>query len=64
MTTWIQRQYAPQNTDDGFSRDDIRRGLHTLYIDLECSKCGYTISFANSNGNTSMPCPQCAKEAP
>ena len=56
---WIRRQYAP---DEGFTQKDIRRNLHTVYIDLECSVCGYTTTLANLNGDESIPCLRC-KEA-
>jgi hypothetical protein len=37
------RQYPKHNgTEDerGFTADEIRRGIHTLYADNECPECG------------------------
>jgi hypothetical protein len=53
IMSWIQRQYSPP---EGFTADEIKRNLHTVYIDLECSVCGYVISMANNSGTKPCRC--------
>lgn len=51
--SWIRRQYSPE---EGFTKEEMRRNIHTIWIDLECSDCGKVVSLANNNGD-SNPCP-------
>lgn len=30
----------PKHGDEGFSADEIRRGVHWLHTDVECPHCG------------------------
>ena len=59
-----RRQYPKHDgaeQDRGFTVDEIRRGLHLVYIDLECPHCGYIVSLANHRRRESV-CPRCGGE--
>lgn len=34
------KQYPKHNGDGGFTADEIKHGIHTLYADNECPECG------------------------
>jgi len=50
-------QYAPEQ---GFSKQDIERGLHTLFMDTKCPWCGKEQTVANT-GFIGGPCIRCGK---
>ena len=53
------KQYPKHNgpeEDRGFTADEIRRGEHTLYIDVECEECGKVQSFAMSPNGICIKC--------
>ena len=63
MSPYIQ--YPKHNHDEeqrGFTADEIRRGIHTLFIDYECSHCGKVQSLANMGGQ-GAPCIRCGKKS-
>jgi DNA-directed RNA polymerase subunit RPC12/RpoP len=58
---WIQHQF-PQikdNKEVGFTADEIKRNINLIYVDCECSHCGYTTTLAQLNGDLGIKCPRC-----
>lgn len=54
-------QYPKANGPEesrGFSADEIRRGIHTLYMDVTCPQCGKEQSVAQT-GYIGGPCCRC-----
>lgn len=51
------KQY-PKNSEEGFTADEIKRGIHTLYMDVECPHCGKWQSVAQT-GYMGGPCICC-----
>jgi len=49
------RFYPP---DEGFSADEIKRGLHWVYADVECPHCGKVQPVAATT-YVGGPCVQC-----
>ena len=43
-----------------FTADEIKRGVHTLWIDLVCQHCKYTIALSSFMGNEDK-CPKCGR---
>jgi len=46
--------------DAGFSANEIKRGIHWLYADIECPHCGKLQAVANTN-YLGGPCIRCGK---
>lgn len=44
--------------DDSFTPDDIRRGVHWLYADVECANCGM-IQTVSAMGGLDGKCVSC-----
>jgi ribosomal protein S27E len=40
----------PNGHDRGFTEEEIRRNIHTLYIDVQCVSCGKNQSLAQVGG--------------
>lgn len=55
----IRVQYLPDDRD--LSREEFKRGINLLYVDLECRACGYSVTLAHhlSNGRDERVCPRC-----
>ena len=59
-----RKQYPNHNGPEeerGFTAEEIRRGFHLLYVDLECPHCGFVVSLANlrSKSSDEALCPRC-----
>jgi ribosomal protein S27E len=46
--------------DQGFTADEIRRGIHTLYMDVVCPYCGKEQTVAQT-GFIGGPCGRCGR---
>jgi ribosomal protein S27E len=51
------KQYL-KNAEEGFTASEIRRGLHTTYIDVTCPHCGKEQTVAQT-GYIGGPCCRC-----
>lgn len=56
--------YPPSSSFDnesgGFTADEINRGIHWIYADIECPHCG-KIQAVSSTGYLGGPCVRCGK---
>lgn len=50
--------YSPA---DGFTADEIKRGMHWIYADITCPHCGKEQSVMNTQ-YLGGPCMQCGKK--
>lgn len=46
--------------DAGFSADEIKRGIHWIYADIECPHCGKLQAVANTS-YLGGPCIRCGQ---
>lgn len=44
--------------DEGFKKEDVRRGHHWLYADFECPKCK-KLQPVSATGSVGGPCVRC-----
>jgi len=51
-------KYDAPEGERGFTEEEIKRGLHALYIDVTCEDCGKVQSAAQANG-TDGHCIKC-----
>lgn len=45
--------------NEGFTADEIRRGIHWLYTDVKCEECGHVMSLAMSGSTDNGKCIRC-----
>jgi hypothetical protein len=45
--------------NDGFTADEIRRGIHWVYTDCTCTECGKVQSLAASGSTDNGKCIKC-----
>lgn len=50
----------PKSSSEGFSADEIRRGVHYLYMDVKCPSCGKWQTVAQTS-YIGGPCCSCGK---
>lgn len=55
----IYPKHNLQEEDRGFSAEEIRRGIHWLYTDVECEKCGKEQSVAMAGSIDNGKCIRC-----
>lgn len=53
------KQY-PKSCTQGFSADEINRGIHSLYMDVTCPWCGKEQAVSQT-GFIGGPCCRCGK---
>ena len=59
MVVQYPKSHGPEESR-GFSADEIRRGINTLYMDITCPHCGKEQSVAQT-GYMGGPCCRCGK---
>ncbi len=51
--------YPPHPPKDGFTTDEINRGIHWLHADVTCENCGKEQSLASAGSTDNGTCIRC-----
>lgn len=57
----MKLNFYPKSNGEGFSGEEIKRGVHWLYADIECPHCKKLQSVANT-GYVGGACIRCGKQ--